>query len=295
VIRDVVAGVHRLTRQGRDGHRIPAPPITGAIDFFTAFIGSCHNPKEEEALFPLLDVDAVPPGLMTQLHADHREEDRLLAALRPLALRQRIDGQAWNVLDTYAALLDRHIASEEHHILPLAERQLSAEQDAALVGAFARIEQRTLGAGGRDVLIALADAVVLAARAVGPPSAHPELVARDIMRARSGAVAPGDSLARAAKLMEALGTRQLPVAAAGRLVGILTRTDMQVYSGHFEWTTVGSAMTAAPRTVGPDTPVRAVARLLAERGFNAVPVVADGEFVGMIARSDALRALAGED
>jgi CBS domain-containing protein len=95
--------------------------------------------------------------------------------------------------------------------------------------------------------------------------------------------------------MEALGTRQLPVAAAGRLVGILTRTDMQVYSGHFEWTTVGSAMTAAPRTVGPDTPVRAVARLLAERGFNAVPVVADGEFVGMIARSDALRALAGED
>jgi CBS domain-containing protein len=246
-------------------------------------------------LFPVLKLHGLPDGFMTQLHAEHREEHRLLGALRPLSSRQRIDDEAWSVLETYAALLRRHIGSEDDRILPLAERQLSAEQDAAVAGAFTRIERRTVGHGGRDVLMALADAVVLAARAVGPVAAHPVVFARDVMRTRAAAVAPGDPLARAAELMQALGTRQLPVVAAPRLVGILTRTDMEAYRGHFEWTTVRTAMTARPLTVAPDTPVRAVARLLVERGFNAVPVVADGQLLGMIARSDALRALAGED
>jgi CBS domain-containing protein len=104
-------------------------------------------------------------------------------------------------------------------------------------------------------------------------------------------VAPGDSLARAAEIMESLGTREVPVIDGRALVGILTRTDMEPYRGHFEWTPVQAAMTHDPVSVSPEAPIGEVMSLLLERGFNSVPVTAGGELLGMIARTDVLRAL----
>jgi CBS domain-containing protein len=112
------------------------------------------------------------------------------------------------------------------------------------------------------------------------------------MRAAPTSVAAGDSLARAARLMESVPTRELPVTEGRRLVGILTRTDMEPYRGHFEWTLVRVAMTLDPVTVPPEAPIGDVVTLLLDRGFNSVPVCAGGELQGMIARSDVLRTLA---
>jgi CBS domain-containing protein len=120
------------------------------------------------------------------------------------------------------------------------------------------------------------------------------LLARHVMRASDG-VAPGDTLARAARLMESLGIRELPVLKGRALVGILSRSDMEPYRGHFEWTTVASAMTPGPITVGPEAPIDDVMGLLVEREFNGVPVTAGDELLGMIARTDILRALARND
>jgi CIC family chloride channel protein len=123
----------------------------------------------------------------------------------------------------------------------------------------------------------------------------PHLVARLVMRVGPRGIAPGDSLARATRLMESLGTREVPVVDGHALVGILTRTDMEPYRGHFEWTAVRSAMTPDPVTVLPDAPIREVLSLLLDRGFNSVPVSAGGELLGMIRRTDVLRALAPDD
>jgi CBS domain-containing protein len=49
-------------------------------------------------------------------------------------------------------------------------------------------------------------------------------------------------------------------------------------------------MTSPPITVGPDTPVIEIARLLVERGISAVPVVdASGRAVGIVSEGDLLR------
>jgi hypothetical protein len=82
--------------------------------------------------------------------------------------------------------------------------------------------------------------------------------------------------------MESLGTREVPVVEERALVGILTRTDMEPYRGHFEWTAVRSAMTPDPVTVLPDAPIREVLNLFLDRGFNCVPVSAGGELLGII-------------
>ncbi|WP_254452510.1 CBS domain-containing protein [Roseicella sp. DB1501] len=55
-------------------------------------------------------------------------------------------------------------------------------------------------------------------------------------------------------------------------------------------------MTADVVTVPPATPVIAVARLLAERGISAVPVVdKGGKVVGVVTEADLIRRLAGEE
>jgi CBS domain-containing protein len=67
---------------------------------------------------------------------------------------------------------------------------------------------------------------------------------------------------------------------------------LEPYRGHFEWTAVRSAMTPDPVAVLPDAPIREILNLLVDRGFNSVPVNAEGELLGIIRRIDALRALA---
>lgn len=55
-------------------------------------------------------------------------------------------------------------------------------------------------------------------------------------------------------------------------------------------------MTPDVVTVPPETPVMAMARLLADRGISAVPVVdAEGKVLGIVTEGDLIRRLAGED
>jgi len=59
--------------------------------------------------------------------------------------------------------------------------------------------------------------------------------------------------------------------------------------------TARDLMTPDVVTVPPSTPVIAVARLLAERGISAAPVVdADGKLRGIVTEADLIRRLAGE-
>jgi CBS domain-containing protein len=167
-------------------------------------------------------------------------------------------------------------------ILAAPDDHRDARRRSRVTGA-ARVTRRK---NRRETRVADAGEVEVGASAGDP---HP-LVARHVMRVVSDTVAPGDSLARAARLMELLGMRELPVVDGRALVGILTRTDLEPYRGHLEWTTTRSAMTPDPVTVLPDAPIREVVDVLLVRGFNSVPVSAGGELLGMIRRTDALRA-----
>ena len=55
--------------------------------------------------------------------------------------------------------------------------------------------------------------------------------------------------------------------------------------------TVEQVMTANPITVGDDAPLGEVLRLMEEHKIKRLPIVHDGQLVGIISRSDLLRAL----
>jgi CBS domain-containing protein len=164
-------------------------------------------------------------------------------------------------------------------------RSMPVAADGAGVGTMSR--------EARAALLDLGEAVVAACRQALPAPAGQRAVAGDLMRA-APRLAPDQSLASAARLMETLDVRALPVVAHGRLVGLLARRDLRPHEGHWEWTTVETAMTHDPVTVTPETPLPAVARLLLAQGFNAVPVAVGGVALGMIARVDLLRVVAGD-
>ncbi len=56
-------------------------------------------------------------------------------------------------------------------------------------------------------------------------------------------------------------------------------------------TTAKDLMTSDPTTIGPDEDVHQAAKVISESGHNRLPVVEHGVLVGVITRTDVLRAL----
>jgi acetoin utilization protein AcuB len=129
---------------------------------------------------------------------------------------------------------------------------------------------------------------------------------REWMRHPVISVRPRDSAAHARAIMEQHRVNQLPVFEGPRLVGIVSDRDLRdAYPSLVESRVtrrrqkspeptaipVEDVMTRDILTVEPDTPLADAARLLRRERIGALPVVAGGHAVGILARSDLLDAL----
>lgn len=88
--------------------------------------------------------------------------------------------------------------------------------------------------------------------------------------------------------------RGLPVCDDGRLVGIITVNDIkEVPRDEWRRRRVSELMTTLPQlqTVGETTPVNDALQMMANGDFHQVPVLRDGQLVGMITRSGLVRYL----
>lgn len=130
---------------------------------------------------------------------------------------------------------------------------------------------------------------------------------REWMRHPVISVRPRDSAAHARAIMEQHRVNQLPVFEGPRLVGIVSDRDVRdAFPSLMESRVmrrrrakstdptaipVEDVMTREILTVEPDTPLADAARLLRRERIGALPVVAGGHAVGILARSDLLDAL----
>jgi CBS domain-containing protein len=114
-------------------------------------------------------------------------------------------------------------------------------------------------------------------------------------------VTPETRLAEARKLIEEKQIRALPVLKNGKLVGIITkrgllRFDISTLENDF-WKqeldlldeTVGEIMTVKPFTLSPGTFIPKAARIMLENKITALPVVDNGDLIGILTNSDLLR------
>ena len=140
-----------------------------------------------------------------------------------------------------------------------------------------------------------------------------EVMTRDVIT-----VAPTAPIHKAAQLMVEHGVSGLPVVDDdGRLVGIISEGDLilrQTRRGEKPWwsrffedgeqlvreyqramgTTVGEVMTREVITISPVWGIETAATILQNRRIRRLPVVLDGQLVGIVTRADLIKVLATE-
>jgi CBS domain-containing protein/nucleotide-binding universal stress UspA family protein len=105
-------------------------------------------------------------------------------------------------------------------------------------------------------------------------------------------ISAGATVALIRQMMARGRLRCIPVMEDEKLVGIVTDRDI-AFSDATPSTTAGLLMTRDLVTVGPRTSIQEAARLLVECEVDALPVVENQILLGVVTRSDILKALSG--
>ncbi|RJP75186.1 MAG: CBS domain-containing protein [Desulfobacteraceae bacterium] len=146
------------------------------------------------------------------------------------------------------------------------------------------------------------------------------LKAKDIMTKNVITVSPDMEIINAADLLFQHHINGVPVLDKdGKVIGILCQSDLiaqqktipipslfTFLDGYIPFTslkkvektvqkiaatTVADAMTSDPVTVSPDTDIEEIATLMVDKNFHSLPVVEQGNLVGIIGKEDILQTL----
>jgi hemerythrin-like domain-containing protein len=143
--RSMGAVLKSLTTQVAEAAAGTAPadyPLYGAmLDYLQAFPETLHHPKEDQYLFRRLR-ERCPQSkdLLDDLEAQHASGAKALSSLRSALAEAVKSGDIHPftaALVAYANFQWSHMREEEDRVLPLAERELSAEDWAFIDAAFA--------------------------------------------------------------------------------------------------------------------------------------------------------------
>lgn len=122
------------------------------------------------------------------------------------------------------------------------------------------------------------------------------LLIQDLMSKSVHTIGSSLSLADAAKVMKRHNIRHLPVLEQGTLVGLLSDRDVQLVTSVSDLDPscilVEDAMSQAPWTVTPSTPLAEVAQRMADSKVGSAVVMEHDRVVGVFTTTDGMRALA---
>ncbi|MFL5627261.1 MAG: CBS domain-containing protein [Ktedonobacteraceae bacterium] len=118
------------------------------------------------------------------------------------------------------------------------------------------------------------------------------MIARDIMTHKVCTIQPQASAQEAAQLLDQMRISGLPVVESdSRIIGIITEADI-ISKVDREGLRVADIMSHEITVVDEETSVSEIAMLLTERKIKRVPVVRDGQLVGIVSRADIVHAVA---
>ncbi len=173
---ELLTGDHETTERVLDAVGRAFETATGpsremmadVVEYFSTYVDRCHNKKEENHLFPLVERLGIPRqggplGVMLQ---EHEESRSLLAQFAPLgrayaAGDSAVLGRLREVFEAYSTLLKNHFWKENDILYPMA-RRVMRDTDATAVVAGIEATESAIGPGTRDRYYALADRIVTA-------------------------------------------------------------------------------------------------------------------------------------
>ncbi|MCI1944542.1 CBS domain-containing protein [Clostridium luticellarii] len=113
---------------------------------------------------------------------------------------------------------------------------------------------------------------------------------KDIMTKSVVSLKAGDTIERAAEIMQQNNVGSVPVCDGDRIIGIITDRDIAVRSAvkgeSYNSRTVRDVMSSNPVTGSPDMDIRDASRIMSERQIRRLPVVEDECLVGIVSLGD---------
>ncbi|MEB1807349.1 MAG: CBS domain-containing protein [Bacillaceae bacterium] len=112
---------------------------------------------------------------------------------------------------------------------------------------------------------------------------------QSIMTTNVASVTPHDTVQKAATLMKELNVGSIPVVENGQVMGIITDRDITLRttaSGIGSQTPVSQCMTDHVVTANSMMDIHEAAQLMAQQQIRRLPVVENGQLVGMVAIGD---------
>jgi len=122
-----------------------------------------------------------------------------------------------------------------------------------------------------------------------------DLLAQDIMIEDVHVTSPTDLVAAAKLKMMRCNVGGLPVVDDRRLVGIITHRDILLAGGEALGLKVEDLMSKDLKVAEPDTSIMEITKIMADEGYQRIPVVQKGNLIGLVTQSSLIRALAGLD
>jgi CBS domain-containing protein len=122
-----------------------------------------------------------------------------------------------------------------------------------------------------------------------------KLVAEDIMIHDIHVTSRNDVVAAAKLKMMRCNVGGLPVVDKGKLVGIITHRDVLLAGGEALGLKVDDLMSKDLFVAERETPIMDITKIMADKGYQRIPVVENGILIGLITQSSLIRALAGID
>lgn len=120
------------------------------------------------------------------------------------------------------------------------------------------------------------------------------LRAKDIMKSPVRTVKPTTSIKEVSLLMLKYGFSGFPVVDSVRLIGIISRKEVDKAIHHgLAHAPVKGFFTREIETVEPETDVFVIQKLMVEKGIGRLPVVEEGKLLGIITKKDLLEAVHG--
>jgi len=129
-------------------------------------------------------------------------------------------------------------------------------------------------------------------KAVREQVPHPP-TARELMSSPVRTIRPDTTIEEAQRILLRYGHSGLSVVdAQGELLGIISRRDLDIALHHgFNQSPVKGYMTSTLKTIAPDTTLPEIESLMVTYDIGRLPVLDQGQLVGIVTRTDVLRQL----